>query len=316
MAAAGRGVLWTDEETTALLQIWKEDYIKQQLSTTHRNTKVFLQFSAKMRDRRYNRTDLQCRITVKKLRQKYMAIRDKLRCSGQSADVKWPVYDLLDEILGTSPCANPLNAIDGRSFDMEDEDENATDDDNNNNHNNSSSISIDNSSIPSTESAVETSDEGTSSSHPLEAKRKTSKSNQEEKKSFLQQITTLILSVIEQQKKDHHLFLLKEEERHQRELELERERYKLQMELEERRRRAQEHDQAMMRMLCQVMNSAVTNTFPPIHTPLYPTEESSFHTLPVIHQPSASVTGQGVSSTSSSEQTLSAILHELSNSDK
>ncbi|MGL5903577.1 MAG: hypothetical protein ACRCZO_12915, partial [Cetobacterium sp.] len=156
-----------------------------------------------------------------------------------------------------------------------------------------------------------------SSSHPVEAKRKTSKSNQEEKKSSLQQITTLISSVIEQQKKDHHLFLLKEEERHQRELELERERYKLQMELEERRHRAQmEHDQAMMRMLCQVMNSAVTNTFPPIHTPLYPTEEPSFHTLPDIHQPSASVTGQGVSSTSSSEQTLSSILHELSNSDK
>lgn len=27
MAAAGRGVLWTEEESTALLQIWKEDYI-------------------------------------------------------------------------------------------------------------------------------------------------------------------------------------------------------------------------------------------------------------------------------------------------
>ncbi|KAK9977131.1 hypothetical protein ABG768_018952, partial [Culter alburnus] len=62
-----------------------------------------------MRDRGFNRTALQCRIKVKKLRQKYMAIRDKLRCN---------------EILGTSPCANPLNFIDGRSFDMEDEDEN------------------------------------------------------------------------------------------------------------------------------------------------------------------------------------------------
>ncbi|KAK9976905.1 hypothetical protein ABG768_018726 [Culter alburnus] len=238
-----------------------------------------------MRDRGFNRTTLQCRIKVKKLRQKYMAIRDKLWCN---------------EILGTSPCANPLNFIDGRSFDMEDEDENATDDDNNSS---SSSISIDDSSIPSTESAVETSDVGTSSSHP--------------KKSSLLQITTLISSVTEHQKKDHHLFLLKEEEWHQRELELEQERYKLQMELEERRHRAQmEHDQAMTRMLCQVMNSAITNTFPPIHTRLYPTEEPSFHTLPIIHQPSASVTGQGVGSTSSSEQTLSSILHELSNSDK
>lgn len=60
----GRGVLWTDEETTIglLLQIWKEDYIKQQLSTTHINANVFLQFSAKMKDGGYNRTTLQCRV--------------------------------------------------------------------------------------------------------------------------------------------------------------------------------------------------------------------------------------------------------------
>lgn len=57
------------------------------------------------------------------MHQKYMAIRDKLRSSGQSADVKWHFYSLLDEILGTSPCANPVDVIEGGSFDMEDGDE-------------------------------------------------------------------------------------------------------------------------------------------------------------------------------------------------
>lgn len=38
----------------------------------------------------------------------YGHIQDKLRCSGQSADVKWPLYDLLDEILGQAPAQTPL----------------------------------------------------------------------------------------------------------------------------------------------------------------------------------------------------------------
>lgn len=40
-----------------------------------------------------------------------MATWDKLRSSGQSADVKRPVYNLLDEILGTSPCTYPMNFV-------------------------------------------------------------------------------------------------------------------------------------------------------------------------------------------------------------
>lgn len=80
----------------------------------------------------------------------------------------------------------------------------ATDDNNNNNN----SISIDDSSTPPTGSLVEIGDEGISSSHPVEAKRKAIKSNQEVKKSSPQQITTLISSVIEQQKKDYHFIYL------------------------------------------------------------------------------------------------------------
>lgn len=57
------------------------------------------------------------------------------------------------------------------------------------------------------------------------------------------------------------------------------------MEMEERRHRGQiEHDRAIMRMLCQVMSSAVTHTFPPMHTPLYPSEMAS-QTRP-IEEPS------------------------------
>lgn len=56
-----------------------------------------------------------------------------------------------------------------------------------------------------------------------------------------------------------------------------------------------------------------------MHTPLYTSEsqshlaeETSYHTLTVIHQPNASVIGQG----GSSEQALSSVLHELRDADK
>lgn len=61
---SGRGVVWSEEETTALLQIWNKEHIKQQLSTTHRNAKVFLQFSVHMKAKGFIRTALMILTTL------------------------------------------------------------------------------------------------------------------------------------------------------------------------------------------------------------------------------------------------------------
>ncbi len=122
---AGRGVVWSQEESCVLIEIWKDDYIKRQLSSTHKNIKVFILFAQKMKERGYNRTALQCRVKVKKLRQKYMSTRDKIHRSGESAEIKdsCPFYEDLDEILGASACACPTNVVEGGSVDMENEEE-------------------------------------------------------------------------------------------------------------------------------------------------------------------------------------------------
>uniref|UniRef100_A0A672SZD8 Myb/SANT-like DNA-binding domain-containing protein n=1 Tax=Sinocyclocheilus grahami TaxID=75366 RepID=A0A672SZD8_SINGR len=122
---AGRGVVWSQKESCALTEIWKDDYIKRQLSSTHKNIKVFLLFAPKMKERGYNRTTLQCRVKVKKLCQKYMSTRDKIRRSGESAEIKdsCPFYEDLDEFLGASACACPTNVVEGGSVDVENEEE-------------------------------------------------------------------------------------------------------------------------------------------------------------------------------------------------
>lgn len=89
MGAAERGILWTDKEMDALLQIWKNDYIKSQLSTTHRNSKVY------KTERERIQPDHLAGFNWKN----YLATWDKLRSSGQPGNVKWPLYDVLDRIL-------------------------------------------------------------------------------------------------------------------------------------------------------------------------------------------------------------------------
>ncbi len=41
----GLGEVWSEKETNAFLQTWSKENIKRQLSSTHRNAKVFLCFS-------------------------------------------------------------------------------------------------------------------------------------------------------------------------------------------------------------------------------------------------------------------------------
>nr|XP_061828719.1 uncharacterized protein LOC133614617 isoform X1 [Nerophis lumbriciformis] len=99
-----RGQTWSCEETQALIAVWSDNYVSQLLATTHKNIHVFNLFSEKMAAWGFNRTAQQCRIKVKKLRQQYIKVRDSIRnngCFGDEKD-KFPWYDQLDEILGTS----------------------------------------------------------------------------------------------------------------------------------------------------------------------------------------------------------------------
>ncbi|XP_057675459.1 uncharacterized protein LOC130905788 [Corythoichthys intestinalis] len=123
-----RGQTWAHEEVTALLDIWSEDYINSLMSSTHKNNEVLKLFSAKMEERGFQRTVAQCRIKIKKLRQQYHKVRDSLRGSMESGEVKdkCPWYDELDAILGTRNSVNPKYVVDSLDGETNDKDESTT----------------------------------------------------------------------------------------------------------------------------------------------------------------------------------------------
>lgn len=116
-AAMSRGQTWGSDEVKALLEIWAEDNISKLLVETHKNTDVFKLFSNKLKERGIDRSGVQCRLKVKKLRQNYLKVRDLLRKSGSSGDVKdkCPWFDELDGILSTRPTSNPQNVMESYS---------------------------------------------------------------------------------------------------------------------------------------------------------------------------------------------------------
>ncbi|XP_037538431.1 trihelix transcription factor GT-3a-like [Nematolebias whitei] len=108
-----RGQTWSEEEIKALIQVWSDENISQLLVTTHKNNEVYRLISLKMEELGFQRTAEQCRNKVKKLRQQYIKIRDMLRKSGSSADMKdkFPWYDELDVVLGTQHTSSPQHVL-------------------------------------------------------------------------------------------------------------------------------------------------------------------------------------------------------------
>lgn len=83
-----RGQTWSSEEVQALIDIWSDEQISRLLVVTHKNFAVFRLFSEKMAARGFNRTPHQCRIKVKKLRQRYFWVRDLTQKIGSSVEEK------------------------------------------------------------------------------------------------------------------------------------------------------------------------------------------------------------------------------------
>lgn len=60
---------WTDEEAIKLISLWGEDEIQVQLDVCKRNKSVFEKIAREMAAAGFNRTAVQCREKVKKLRE-------------------------------------------------------------------------------------------------------------------------------------------------------------------------------------------------------------------------------------------------------
>ena len=74
---------WKDCEVKALLSIWADDVIQQNLEGMVRNTVVFRDIAAKMADSGFNRNADQCRRKIKKLKMDFKKATDNNNTSGR-----------------------------------------------------------------------------------------------------------------------------------------------------------------------------------------------------------------------------------------
>lgn len=91
----GCACVWTDDETTLLLEYWSNCEIQERLQRSTRNFKVYQDISAKLLKNGIRRTALQCREKIKKLKDKYRKMQD---AKPESLQKSWQFYDVISEV--------------------------------------------------------------------------------------------------------------------------------------------------------------------------------------------------------------------------
>lgn len=110
---------WTKEETLKLIELWSYEDIQAQLEGYKRNQQVYEKIASLMQKEGFTRTYQQCREKIKKLRQQYKKVKDKIRQTGQQGRQhlisKFVYFNALDNILGNRPATEPMVVIDSLS---------------------------------------------------------------------------------------------------------------------------------------------------------------------------------------------------------
>ena len=75
-ALTNRGTTWTDREVKALLAIWGDSKIQEELDGAVRNQVVFKRIAQKLSEQGINCEWKQCRAKVKNLKTQYREIKD------------------------------------------------------------------------------------------------------------------------------------------------------------------------------------------------------------------------------------------------
>ena len=85
--------------------------MQAQLEGCKRNAQVFERISCEMKDIGYDRTGVQCREKIKKLRGEYKKIKDKKGKTGEG-NKPWKYFENLDSVLGHKPATCPPIVVD------------------------------------------------------------------------------------------------------------------------------------------------------------------------------------------------------------
>jgi len=102
---------WTDAETFQLIELWGDQPIQEQLEGCKKNSQVFAKISEQMSEAGYERTLIQCRDKIKKLRGEYRKIKDSHKEMGNNRK-KSKFFDKMNEILHNKPSVSPPVILD------------------------------------------------------------------------------------------------------------------------------------------------------------------------------------------------------------
>ena len=103
-----RGSLWSDEEVRALIAIWGEANVQEELDGAVRNRVVFQDISKKLQDQGYNREWEQCKTKLKNLKKEYRQVKDHNEETGRGRKF----FKELDAILGHRPVSVSMALLD------------------------------------------------------------------------------------------------------------------------------------------------------------------------------------------------------------
>jgi len=108
---ASRGSSWSDSEVKALIAIWGENKIQEELDGAVRNQAIFDGIAKKMRQKGYDRDWKQCRNKIKNLKKEYRQVKDNNTQTGRGRKT-CKNYKELDNILGHRPASVPAILLD------------------------------------------------------------------------------------------------------------------------------------------------------------------------------------------------------------
>ncbi|KAJ7320353.1 hypothetical protein JRQ81_019864 [Phrynocephalus forsythii] len=109
-----RGIIWGNEETSALIKVWGEAEIKYALCSLKRNIEIFEVISSELNKLGFSRSASECRTKTKSLRKLYKqaVLHNSTSGSGRS---KFLWYDEMANIFCTDTSIHPLRTTESES---------------------------------------------------------------------------------------------------------------------------------------------------------------------------------------------------------
>ena len=106
-----RGAAWTDKEIKALISIWGDSKIQEELDGAVRNKTIFVQIQKNLAEKGYEHDWQQCRAKLKNLKTQYRKVKDHNGETGRGR-IMCKFYKELDNILGHRPASVPTILLD------------------------------------------------------------------------------------------------------------------------------------------------------------------------------------------------------------